>query len=291
MHQGVLIYNPEAGGDVGRLLPRIAGELAAGGFVLEPRPTSGPGDATVLARQAVAQGAEVAFALGGDGTLREVAAGLLGSDVALGALPAGTANVLALALGLPRRALAAARALRGGRPRPIDVGLVGEEPFLMMASCGLDSQVMARQSPRWKKRFGRAAFGVTALRQWWSYGYPEVEVRHAGSSVRGTLVAVCNVPYYGGKLRMAPGADFADGLLDVVVFRGRGRLMTLGFALELARGRHVGRRDVEVMRVKEVEIVAPPEMRLQIDGDVLEAAAPFTVRVSDQRLSVLLPSG
>lgn len=290
MRQGVLIYNPKAGGKVDRLLPKIAEELSAGGFVLESCPTKGPGDATDLARRAVAQGAEVAFALGGDGTLREVAAGLLGSDVALGPLPAGTANVLAITFGLPRNAVAAARVLAGGRPRMIDVGLVGEEPFLMMASCGLDSEVMVHQSAWWKKRFGRAAFGVTMLWQWWSYSYPEVEVRHAAASVRGTLVAVCNVPYYGGKFRMAPEADLNDGLLDVVVFRGRGRLAALGFTLDVALGRHLRRPDVEAMRVEEVTIDTPPEVRLQIDGDVLAASPPFTIRMSENRLSVLLPA-
>jgi YegS/Rv2252/BmrU family lipid kinase len=261
-----------------------------GGFVVEPCPTKGPGDATALARRAVAQGAEVAFALGGDGTLRETAAGLLGSDVALGALPAGTANVLALALGIPRNALAAAKALAGGGRRTIDVGLVGEEPFLMMASCGLDSEVMAHQSPWWKKRFGRAAFGTTMLKQWWTYDYPEVEVRHAAASVKGTFVAVCNAPYFGGRFQMVPEAEMNDGRLDAVVFRGRGRLATLGFTLGVALGRHLRRPDVEAMRVEEVTIDAPPGVRLQIDGDVLAAAPPFTIRMSENRLSVLLPA-
>ena len=291
MRQATLIYNPQAGGAVARRLPRIAAALEAGGFVLELCPTSGPGDATALARQTVAAGAEVAFALGGDGTIREVAAGLLGSDVALGPLPAGTANVLALSLGLPANALGAARGLVGGRPRQIDVGLVNGEPFLMMASCGLDSEVMAHQSSWWKKRFGRAAFGVTMLRRWWTYGYPELEVRFAGRSVRGSLVAVCNVPYFGGRFRMAPAADLFDGRLDVVVFRGRGRRATLGFTLGVVfGGRHLRRRDVEAATVEAVEIVAPPEMRLQVDGDVLEVAPPWTVRISGERLTVLLPA-
>ena len=66
--------------------------------------------------------------------------------------------------------------------------------------------VLAHQSPVWKKRLGRAAFVVSTLRRWWSYSYPEIEVRHAGTSLRGTLVAVCNIPYYGGRFKMAPGA-------------------------------------------------------------------------------------
>ncbi|MCG8458877.1 MAG: hypothetical protein MI919_21570, partial [Holophagales bacterium] len=134
----VLIYNPKSGRQVAhRAVPKLIATLSSS-FDIEPLPTASPGDATRLAREhAAAADIEVAFALGGDGTLREVAKGLIGSSVALGPLPAGTANVLAYTLRLPRRSLAAARALTRGEVREMDVGMAGDEPFLMMASAGL----------------------------------------------------------------------------------------------------------------------------------------------------------
>lgn len=208
MRQAVLIYNPASGRQLAkRLLPAALEVLRQGGFAVEPEATRGPGDATRLARQAADSRVEVAFAMGGDGTLREVARGLLGGETALGILPAGTTNVLSLALGLPCRALDAARVLIRCPRHAIDVGLAGGEPFLMMASGGLDAVVMAAASSAAKKRFGKAAVAWTGLRQWWAYDYPQIEVRFAGSSERVSYFAACNVPYYAGSFRLAPGAQ------------------------------------------------------------------------------------
>ena len=104
MRRAALIYNPTAGRQRhAQVLEAILAALRDGGFDVEPVPTGAAGEATELARRLAAEGgAEAVFAFGGDGTVREVAAGLLGSAVALGIMPGGTANVLALALGLPR---------------------------------------------------------------------------------------------------------------------------------------------------------------------------------------------
>ncbi len=292
MRPAVLIYNPKSGRRRTQgILPTILARIERAGFHVEPLATAGPGDATRLAREAAARpGVEVAFAMGGDGTLREAAAGLLGSEVALGLLPAGTANVMSLALGLPRRALAAASALPGLEPQAIDVGMVGDEPFLMCATAGLDAAVMARQDGKLKKFLGPGAMVWPALHQWWKYDYPHIELRFAGRSVRVSHFAVCNIPYYGGSFQMAPGADLRDGLLDLVFFRGSGRRATLGMARDLALGRHVKRRDVEVHKVEEVELVGPADVQLQIDGDVPAVAPPVRIGLARQRLWVLAPT-
>jgi len=291
MRQAVLIYNPKSGRHVAsRLLPEVLDVLLRGGFDVEPAATGGPGDATRLAREAAAGAAnEVVFAMGGDGTLREVARGILGSESALGILPTGTTNVMARALGLPGSALAAAGVLPACSRQAIDVGLAGGEPFLMLASSGLDAAVMARQDSAAKKRFGKAAVAWTAARQWWAYDYPQIEVRFAGRAERVSHFAACNIPYYAGPFRMAPDADLANGRLDLVFFRGRGRFATLGFARDLALGRHLRRGDVELHRVDEMEIAGPPELQVQIDGDVVSCASPLTISISDERLQVLAP--
>ncbi len=299
MPHAALIYNPKSGRQVAsRLLPAVLEILRAGGFTVEPAATRGPGDATRLAREAVAGSSiEVAFAMGGDGTLREVARGLLGSEVALAPLPAGTANVLALALGLPRGAEAAARvmaprSIRGQTcvRRALDVGLAGGEPFLMQVSAGLDAAVMARQDSTAKKRFGKAAVAWTGLRRWWTYDYPRMELRVEGRTERVSHFAVCNIPFYAGAFRMAPDADPSDGRLDLVLFRGGGRAATLGFARDLGLGRHLKRADVEARPVAELELIGPSERYLvQIDGDVLSGPTPLEISLSEQRLWVLAP--
>ena len=89
---------------------------------------------------------------------------------------------------------------------------------------------------------------------------------------------------------MAPDADLSSGRLHLVLFRGRGRAATLGFARDLALGRHLRRADVEHRPVRELEIVAPPEVLVQIDGDVLPGPAPLRISLAGERLWVLAPA-
>ncbi|RMH16925.1 MAG: diacylglycerol kinase family lipid kinase [Acidobacteria bacterium] len=293
MRRAILIYNPTAGRRraQGRL-PAIVEALDAGGFDVEARPTAAPGDATRIARQAARGGVETVFALGGDGTLREAAAGLLGSDLELGFLPGGTVNVMALAFGLPRDALAAARRMGGLEARRVDVGLCGGEAFLMSFSAGFDAAVMAGQSPALKRRLGPPAVFLAGLACWWRYAYPEIAFRADGAAAeRAILVAALNAPYYGGAFRVAPEADMGDGRLDLLLLRApgrrRARAATLGFWRDVALGRHLRRRDLEHRRVRSVEILTPPGIPLQLDGDVLAASPPLRVTLSPHRLKVL----
>lgn len=291
MRPAALIFNPKSGRQLAsRLLPQLLDILKAGGFEVEPRPTSGPGDATVLARSAAESDAkEVVFALGGDGTLREVAAGLIGTQAALGPLPAGTANVLTIALKIPRKPIPAAKAFAHNKIRTMDVGLAGKEPFLMMVSGGLDAVVMSQQNPELKRRFGAAAIAFSGISHWWRYTYPEIELRLDGETQRVTFFSASNIRQYGGAFRLAPEADYADGLLDVVLFRGRGRWAVPSFVVDLLLGRHTRRPDLEIRRVDKLKIVGPLPGGLQMDGDVVPVELPLSLGVSRAALRVLAP--
>jgi YegS/Rv2252/BmrU family lipid kinase len=289
VRSAALIYNPTAGRQRHeRLLESVLAALRDGGFEVEPVPTRGPGDATHLARERAGK-LEAVFAFGGDGTVREVAAGLLGTETALGIVPGGTVNVLAMSLGLPRDPLAAARLLGRQEVRKLDVGLIHEMPFLMMVSAGLDASVLAALDTRLKWRIGKAAYLVAGLQEWWRYPYPRFEVIADGDPLEASFVAVSNIPYYGGAYALAPGARPHDGKLDLVLFRGSGRRDTLGFALDLLRGTHMSRSDVTVRHVREVELRGPVGAVAQIDGDLCEERLPFTVRIAPDPLLVLSP--
>lgn len=288
----VLIANPVAGsGRRGRRLTALLERLRDAGWAAELRTTRAAGDATRLAREASEEGRKVVFVHGGDGTVRETARGLMGTGTALGILPGGTTNVLARALGLPPVADRVPAVLARGSTAAIDVGLAGGEPFLMMVSGGLDGAVMARQSPRGKRLFGRAAFALPGLAAWWRYAYPVAEARFDETTIPGTLIAVCNIPLYGGAFRLAPDAVVHDRRLDLVVQHGR-RWASLAFAADLWLGaRHLRRPDVVHQRVRRVEIDAPAGFRFQVDGDALEVEGPLVVQVAEERLRVLLPPG
>jgi YegS/Rv2252/BmrU family lipid kinase len=297
MRRAALIYNPIAGrGRLDRVLAGVLRTCRQEGLDLEPVPTTAPGEGTELAGGLARDGrVEAVFALGGDGTAREVAAGLLGSGTPLGILPAGTANLMALALGLPRDPVAAAALLCRAPSRHFDAGLAGGSAFLMMISAGLDGRALAALDRGFKTRLGKTAVLLQGVREWWRYGYPEIEITADGERLpAATFVAVCNIPYYAGSYRMAPGARPDDRRFELVTFHGTGRAPTLAFILGVVSGRHTRRRDVRVRAVEEVVFSVPPEAGVQIDGDPLppggEAGTTFHVRLAPERLLVLAPA-
>ncbi|HEV7667839.1 MAG TPA: diacylglycerol kinase family protein [Thermoanaerobaculia bacterium] len=295
MRSASLIYNPAAGRHkLGARVPALLEALGASGFAAQALPTTGPGHATLLASERAAAGDEAVFAFGGDGTVREAAAGLLDSTTALGILPGGTTNVLARALRLPLDPLAVARAAGSFRSVPLDVGLCaspdGNHPFLMMVSCGLDAWLLETLDPRWKRTLGRIGIGLQGLAAWWRYGYPEIEIEAGGQRFTASLVAACNIDLYGGSYRIAPAARSDDGRLELVLFHGKTRAATLVFALALTLGRHVRRHNVRILAVEgDIRIKLPPGTCAQIDGDAFGGCRELTLSISTEKLRVLAP--
>lgn len=284
----VLIFNPAAGKHrADALAERLSGRLRPRGFDTEPRATTGPADATRIAREAAEQGVETVFALGGDGTLREAACGLIGTDVSLGFLPTGTANVMSLALGLPTGAERVAAIADRLEPVRVDVGRFGPEPFLMMASAGLDGAALEVVRPALKRRFGKLGVALAGLDAWWRYDYPPIRLEVDGKAREATLVVAANIPYYGGSFRVAPDAALDDGKLDLVLFAGRGRRAALAFVRDVARGRHLERLDTEHVTTERARIVAPDRIAAQIDGDARAARAPIEIGIMARAVTLL----
>jgi diacylglycerol kinase (ATP) len=284
----VLILNPAAGRRRGEgLAGSVLEALRAGGFSVEPRRTERAGHAMEIARQAVAAGAARVFAMGGDGTLREVAAGLLGSGTPMGVLPIGTTNVVALALGIPLDPLAAARAMASFVPKAMDVGLANGRPFLMQCTAGFDAALMARLRGDWKARWGKLAVAAQGLSAWIGYEYPRIELRVDGRERHSRHVAVCNLALYAGSFLIAPQARWDDRFLDLRLLDG-GRWVTLASFVALALGTRAPR--AEFSRPSRVEILGPRSVPLQIDGDALKTNFPVVVELAAERLSVLAPA-
>lgn len=288
----VLIFNPRAGS--WRTEQRVKGirqALSDAGYDTEPLPTQAPGHAGELARESAARGIDAVFALGGDGTLREAAGGLLGSEVALAPLPGGTTNVVATALGLPQDPVQAAKMFANAEILEMDVGLCGKEIFLMQTSAGIDAHIMSRLNPSLKRHLGKAAVAYSGLQSLTDYDYPPIELVADGRSLTASFIAVCNLSYYAGSFQMAPTASVSDGILDLVLFRGKGRLTTLAFGRDLVLGRHLDRSDVEILEVQEVELRGPRGLAVQLDGDALPTELPITITLHPERVRLLEPRG
>lgn len=295
MRPALVIHNPQAGGRNQRgRLSGIAAGLRAGGFDTAIRATEEPEHATRIARAAAEAGDyDAIFGLGGDGTLREIAAGLVGSPIPMGILPAGTVNVLALALGVPRDARRASRCYRAEpelRTRRLDVGVFAGRPFLMMVSAGVDAAVLARVQPRAKRRWGRLAVAAQVAPALLEYDFPRFMIATDELTLTGSFVVASNIPQYGGGFRIAPAADPGDGRLDLTVFGGSGRLATLGFALRLLLGRLARGSRRSVRRIERARLEGPASAWVQVDGDPVRVALPAELGLHPGSLRILLPA-
>ncbi|MEO8275149.1 MAG: diacylglycerol kinase family protein [Thermoanaerobaculia bacterium] len=285
--RALLIWNPRAGQRVARRsMPEIRRVLSSE-FDLTVEATSGPEHCREIARRAVAERFELFIVVGGDGTLRVAASVLAGTDVVLGAIPGGTTNVVAGALGLPVHPVAAARALVVAETREIDLGESNGEPFLMQLSGGLDAQVMAHVNLRTKRLLGKGAVALAGLSEWFRYRFPQFTLEIDGVEAMATGFVVANLPQYAGQFEIVPQARPDDRRLELLLFHGRRRRDAVGFALALARGRHLERSDVELRSFTTLRLTSPAALQLQADGDAFVAAAPLVVGLAAKRLKVL----
>jgi diacylglycerol kinase family enzyme len=159
----------------------------------------------------------------------------------------------------------------------------------MMASAGLDAQALKNLPLERKRRYGRAAILWQGLEEWTRFPGPTFAVEAAGSIHRARFAALCNIPFYGGRIPMAPAARIDDRLLDLVLFRGSSRRALLSFLLDLARGNHLQRPDVTHLQGQEFSLSGPATVSLQLDGDPGPELLPVGVRLAEHRLRVLVP--
>ena len=285
-----LIYNPNAG------RRRHADGLDAirsallQSYELEITPTAGPRDAIRLAREAATRDDAAVFAWGGDGTVREVVEGILGSPIALGVLPGGTFNVVARAIGVPRRdPVRAAGMLASAHPQLRDVGLVGDAPFVMQATAGIDGFLMHHMRADLKAKFGMFAAVIDGARALARYTFPQFEVEVDGRTHSATGAAFVNMAEYAGNFHFVPGARWDDRQGHVLLHQGRTRLTASLFALSLAVGRHHLRRDVKILPAETLTIRSSDAIYVQADGDPWRGSLPVTCRLSKDQINVLIP--
>jgi diacylglycerol kinase (ATP) len=218
---------------------------------------TGRDDAERQAAKAVADGARAVVAVGGDGTAHAALQAVAGTTTPLAVVPAGTGNDLALALGIPVDPVAAARAaaadLLDGRMTPVDAGRTGDRWWATVLCCGFDSAVSDRANRlRWPR--GRRRYDVAILAELARLRSHEITLVLDGvaSTVPAILVAVGNTSWYGGAMRICPGAAPDDGLLDVTVVGPMNRRQLVRSRPRLTDGTHVDHPLVSVHRARRV---------------------------------------
>jgi diacylglycerol kinase (ATP) len=285
----VLIYNPVAGKlkrNNQRLVHQVVAALRESG--VEPRlvPTTGPDTAGPLAKQAIEEGADLIIGFGGDGTINEIAGGVVGSQVPLAILPGGTANVVSIETKVGTQPVKAARRILDRVPHRIAVGRLtiadSSRYFLAMTGVGLDARIVNDVVPRLKKATGKFAYWVAGFKQ---FLRPLHAVTHNGG-IYGFVLA-SRVRNYGGDLEIARGASLLGDELEVVSFRGTNPWRYALYMSGVAIRQHARVPGVEVKRAKRIEFPEPGAY-VQIDGE-LAGMTPATVEVVPDALTLLLP--
>jgi YegS/Rv2252/BmrU family lipid kinase len=301
--RGCLIYNPAAGRfPAGPFIGRATSVLNQAGWRIKVVEAEDDNHLRQAAKEAIASELQAVFVVGGDGSVGQVAATLSGSETALGVLPAGTANVWAQEIGLPRLdwihwfALEqAAERLAYGDTRLVDIGECNGRAFLLWTGVGLDAELVNSIEPRerWEKSFATVHYATLAL--WNSIGWQGVNLKATAGDKEWEgrfLVAVaCNIPAYaGGLMNLAPGAKVDDGLLDFWLLRGNSLKDVLIRVAQIFTGTHVSSEGVVHFAASEATFEVEGELPMQCDGEPIYVNSPLHFKVRKQALRVLTPS-
>jgi diacylglycerol kinase (ATP) len=258
-----VLVSPAAGRGRGAVLAvEVLAAFREVGFAPEVLTATSGADAERRAAEAVAAGTRAVVAIGGDGTVHAALQAVAGTATPLAAVPAGTGNDLVLALGVPRDPVAAARAaaddLKAGTTRTVDAGRTGDRWWATVLCCGFDSAVTDRANRlRWPR--GRRRYDVAVLAELARLRPRQLTLVLDGESqtLPITMVAVGNTAWYGGGMKICPGADPADGLFDVTVVGATSRLELMRTKPRLTNGTHVDHPMVSVFRAARVELSSP----------------------------------
>lgn len=294
------MLNPAAGrGAAARALDPIAREFHHQGWSVEVERTERPGHGAELAARAVQAGAQRIVAVGGDGTVHDVANGLLrhglggrGGDVALGVVPIGSGNDFAKLVGVYRHSpVRAVRRLVTAQTARFDAGLVCDEYFVNSVGFGFGPEVV-RVRNAMPGLSGFASYFVPVLRAFARFRPPRLEVRARGFAETGNMmmVEVCNGTTAGGSYRFAPDAQPGDGRLDVCLVRRVSLLRFLMAVPRVMRGTHATMREVALFQTRQVTIRSlDGPLLLHVDGELRQPDThECAVRVEPGRLKVMV---
>lgn len=295
--RAAIIYNPVARTISRRRysLQRSIQHLAKQGITATLVPTTAPGSAVAQAREQIEDGCDLIVAAGGDGTINEIANGMLHTHIPLAILPGGTANVLAREMRLPMHIEKAASRISTWQPFRIAVGRlrIGAETriFLCMAGAGLDAEIVSRVDAKLKVSIGKFAYYIGSFGQVFR-PLTEFDVIVDGRRHQASFALVTRVRNYGGDLEIARGASLLRDQFDVVLFRGTQSIRYLSYLVGVAIGRAEHMNGCQVLRGSSVSCQEPlgTNIYVQVDGE-LAGSLPISMDILPDALTLLAPEG
>lgn len=295
MNDFILIANPISGkGKAKTVAEQAYTALTSAGHHGSLELTSGTGDATRFAQEAVSAGTQRVIACGGDGTIHEVVNGIANvPDVTLGLLPCGRGNDFAAAIGVPRKPQHAIQTLFTGKTIHVDLGKIhskesGPYYFTTIVTCGYDTEVSRRAAERTTPFAGTASYAYAAVATLFDYECPNARLegdfgRHEGA----ILVAATGITNrYGGGFQILPNARFDDGLFDVCIVRPVPSLAILWLLISLFWGGHISHPAVDIHQTRTLTIETDPPHLLYADGEPT-CETPATIEIIKHGLAVI----
>ena len=288
-----LITNPGAGLTGSPLLDAVVNALLSAGAELT---LTRPGDIDAARRQvreaASSQRYDAVLAAGGDGTIRQVAAMLIGTEAPLGIIPVGTGNVLAHEIGLVPEARVIADMLLDGPVIRAVCARANDEPFLLMAGAGFDGRVIAALDHRLKSHVGKAAYAgpmIGAL----AHPVDTLTVTIDGTPHEASWAVISNARHYGGNFVMARRTGIQERGLQAILFKAKNRAVLVSQLMALAMGmldaRSARHGDVEMLPCLRARVTAQNPVPTQIDGDAF-GSTPLEIEAGTADLRLLVPS-
>lgn len=285
-----LIVNPASGrGRGARVAERVSRALRDCGLPHDLCFSRSPGDPTELAREAVRNHARIVVGIGGDGLLNQIANELVGSETALGIIPAGVGNDFARGLGIPLSIGDACAVLTQGNTHCVDVGQVNERYFLSVAVMGLAAQINRRANQFQRLRIN-ALYSALTVASVFLDAPQSFTVQYDGHVRRcySWLIAVANTWSCARGMALVPAARPDDGMLDACVINGMGKVELLYTFPRVFRGRHIYHTGIETLRGRSITISADCPCELYADGEHL-GPLPATFKAVPQALRVVVP--
>lgn len=286
----LFIINPISGigkqKTVEKLIPEI---LDYNLFIPKIVYTERPGHATELAKDASVSGYDIVVAVGGDGSVNEVARGLIGSETIMGIIPCGSGNGLARCLKIPINPANAIKVLNKLKSKIIDTAKVNNEVFVSIAGIGYDALIaglFAREGKR-----GLLSYLKVITESYLNYKPETYEISINGNVIerKSLLICIANSNQYGYNTFIAPNASVDDGLLDVC-FMQKIPVLEAPFLIPMLFSKHIDKTNfVEIIKTKELKITLLKKRLIHIDGDHKGTAKELNISINPKSLNVLIP--
>ena len=283
------IINPISGTHTKKQLPQLIGEIIdADKFTYDIRNTEYAGHAAEMARQCVADGVDIVVAIGGDGTVNEVARSVVHSKTALGIVPCGSGNGLARHLCIPLDVRKALELINRCDTEDFDYGVINGQPFFCTCGMGFDAFISLKFAESGKR--GPITYVENVLKEGLKYRPETYELIDESSTHRhkAFLIACANASQYGNNAYIAPGATMKDGLMDVIIMEPFDTLDAPQIAADLFMKTLGNNSKIKTFRTRSIKIHRDHPGAIHYDGDPMMTDRDVEVHIEHLGIRIIV---